>query len=151
MTTTTKKGGGGTVFSISRLQWRSFFAPRATYEPHVESLSLPPASRPLYAFAEELHARVHRRVLESSKGWWSKEKGIRDSGRAHRIPFRRLLCVLSGVATSRRRLRRLENLSGQAFFYTYYTLLVHTYIAVGLVMMVCAYIVRDRIESSCRR
>lgn len=50
------------------------------------------------------------------------DRWVRGSGRARRIPFHRLLCVLSGVATSRRRLRRLENLSDQALFYTYYTL-----------------------------
>jgi len=65
---------------------------------------------------------VHRRVRGSARGDGQERRGVRGSGRTRRIPFRRLLCVLSGVATSRRRLRRLENLSEQALFYTYYTL-----------------------------
>jgi len=99
------------------------------------SVAIPPASRPL---CRGRGRTARTRLMSGSrviKGWWSKEEGYkRVAGAFTGFRFCRLLCVLSGVATSRRRLRRLENLSGRAFFYTYYTLLV--YIAIGSAMMV---------------
>jgi len=100
---------------------------------HVTAIVRIPRSR------ENCTRAVHGWVRGSSRGNGGQDRGgwVRGSGRARRIPFRRLLYVLSGVATSRRRLRRLENLSEQALFYTYYTLFL--YISVGPVAMVRMY------------
>lgn len=68
------------------------------------------------------YTRVSMGGFEGRLRVGGQKRGVRGGGRARRIPFRRPLCVLSGVATSRRRLRRLENLSEQALSYTHYTL-----------------------------